>query len=54
MKITDEYVDLVWGVTNDIVKAHGWFLSVKRSDVQTVLEALVLIKAIAKSMRRKK
>ena len=42
-QLTDEQIDLVHGVTNDICKAKGYATTVKRTDVELVLQAMLLI-----------
>ena len=42
-QLTDEQIDLVHDVTNSICKAKGYHITISRSSVELVLQAVLLI-----------
>ncbi len=51
--IDDKTVELITYCANEIVKAHGWFTTVKEGDVRVTLQAVRLVNEIIKSKEKK-
>ncbi len=52
--IDDELVSIVCYTANEIVKAHGWFTTVKEGDVRVILQAVRLVNDLIKSKKEEK